>query len=126
MSNEHVSETLYKIRSRTTKEFSTGGNDPSFSKKGKIWKRKSDLSNHFAQLSRNGRSIYQQHDIEVLTIVVREECIETSSGKDWLQAAIDRAQDREAKLRAYIEESRRKRELEELSRLQSKYPGVHK
>lgn len=39
---------IYKIRRKSDGLFSTGGWNPEFSKTGKTWKRKGDLSNHFA------------------------------------------------------------------------------
>ena len=42
---------VYKIRRKTDGLFSSGGTDPSFSKKGKIWNARGHVTSHISQLT---------------------------------------------------------------------------
>ncbi len=103
-------EIMFKIRSRKTGKYSKGGVWPTFSATGKVWKRKGDISSHFSQLDAHGRQVYHDMDVEVVELHVVE--VETTSGSAWIDAAKQRAADREAakaeRVRMYREDLERK------------------
>lgn len=111
---------IYKIRDRQTGLFSTGGLHPSFSKKGKIWKQKGHLSNHFSNVNQQA---YARRDCEVVEYELIENEMSTASIVGWVDAAQQRRDDREA---AY-KQSRLKYELErnraEYERLRKQFEG---
>jgi len=67
----------YKIRSRTTGLYSTGGKPPSWSKNGKTWTNIGGLMSHFNYLkeythNKNAIEIYRiPSDWEIITIEIR-------------------------------------------------------
>lgn len=49
---------VYKIKQLSTGRFSTGGINPAFTKEGKVWTSKRDLSNHLVQfISEDGKAV---------------------------------------------------------------------
>lgn len=113
--------TIYKLRNAAG-EYSKGGSSPRFSKKGKIWSGIGPLKLHFNQLDKTGRQIYRDQQVEVETIVITEECVSRSDIEPWISDVAERAAAREAETKAKVAAWRKSRELEELARLQGKYP----
>jgi hypothetical protein len=112
---------MYKIRNTKTGLYSKGGDRPSWSKAGKVWKRLGDLSSHFTQVGARGRSVYQ--DAEVVEFELVEKLI--TPAINFVQEADRRRQDK-------IEEAEQRRrdyqfqhEQAELKRLLAKH-GVPK
>lgn len=64
-----MTTTIFRIRQDKTGLFSSGGIRPSFSKKGKIWKARGHLSNHFAQFN-DRNDVYK--DCTVVEYEIRE------------------------------------------------------
>jgi len=62
---------VYKIR-RKGGLFSKGGSWPCFNDKGKIWKRRSDLTSHLNQLNSRRSEVYAETDIVEFEIEERE------------------------------------------------------
>jgi len=59
---------MYKIRQKSTGLFSTGGSVPRFTKKGKIWRRKGDLSSHLNLVS-GRKCVYDDCEVIVLETI---------------------------------------------------------
>lgn len=112
---------IYKIRSKTTGLFSKGGMDPTFSRVGKVWKRRGDLSSHFTQLTTRGKAIYRENDVEVLEYEVREEEVNRTPVSLWIDQAAGRAAQREADAEAMRRYWQEQRERQQLADLQAKY-----
>lgn len=89
--------TVYRIRSKTTGQFSLGGGDVQWSPGGKIWKGKGPLSNHFTQLTSWGHIQYQRHQAEVVTYELVETEVAVRPASEFLQDALDRQTAREDK-----------------------------
>ena len=75
---------IYKIRRKSDGLFSTGGWNPEYSKTGKTWKRKGDLSNHFALMcdqyytrlrKTSMNSVYEGCEIVAIEIVEVEKSV---------------------------------------------------
>jgi len=109
---------LFKIRSKDG-TYSEGGSYPRFGRVGKIWKRISDLSSHFTQLSSVGRDTYTQHQAEVVEIeMVATNAIPVA---DFIQAAADRKAIRQAEWEARRVNYREQEERRQLAALLAKY-----
>jgi hypothetical protein len=108
---------MYKIKSQKTGLFSTGGEIPKWSKNGKVWQRKGDLSSHFTQLF--DKEIYVQYD----AIVIEYEfaVVGISEIHKWVEAAENRVLEREEESKARTVAWHKDMELAELKRLQEKY-----
>lgn len=107
---------VYKIRNTQTGLYSKGGLYPRWDKKGKIWKRTADLSNHIG-IVRAG--VY--NDAEIIVLEIQEAPVEIISIKEYTNAITERRNKRikarDDRYNAYL----RQKELAELERLQSKY-----
>lgn len=116
-----MSDIFYKIQDPVSKLFSTGGADPRWSRTGKVWKRRGDLSSHFTNLSRDGRQAYEK----IGAVVVEIETVTRNPVPvvEYIQAANDRKTAREDERKRQIDDWQRKSELAELARLQAKYKG---
>lgn len=106
----------YRIRDVYTGEYSLGGSTPTFSNKGKIWKEKGHLSNHFRQVRPN---VYRNCVIEELELSV----IGEQPASDWIDDLNKRKQaEKDARQKRWDDE-RRKQEIAQLRQLQKKYPN---
>lgn len=81
---------IYKIRRKSDGLFSTGGWNPTFSKTGKTWNRKGDLSNHFALMcdqyytklrKTDMNDVYEGCEIVAIEVVATEK--NTMPVEDW-------------------------------------------
>ena len=71
-----MAETIFKIRRSTDGLYSRGGESPSFDTKGKVWKRRGDVSSHLSQLSEAGiRRFYS--DCQIVEYVIVQSDVET-------------------------------------------------
>ena len=102
---------LYKIRSKKTGLFSTGGNSVAWSKFGKIWMAKAHLSNHFTGLTSLSRKEYREHEAEVVEVELVIKLAEPV--QDFIDAAEQRKAARDARAKA-VRESMQRREFERL------------
>lgn len=114
-------ETTYKIRNVYSGLYSTGGTTPSFSKKGKEWKRIGDLKCHLGQLqSWRRHDPYKDCELIELTKVIQE----TESAKP-LSQFLQEIENQKMKKEREAEERYNKRieaqERAELKRLREKY-----
>lgn len=114
-------QTIYKIRSKKTGEFSKGGTWPSFSKKGKIWSALNHLSNHFNQLGSSGRQMYKSHECEVVVYELIESEVASSDVQEWMEASADRRADREKKEKLRIAAARLEHERQNYERLKAQF-----
>ena len=106
---------LYKIRSKKTGLFSTGGVWPKWSKLGKIWTVRGHISSHFTALSPNGRREYLNNDAEIVEVELVVKSVTPVA--DFIAEAGQRKVEREAaeaKARAAYRESLEKAEFERL------------
>lgn len=99
---------MYKIR-MADGTFSKGGSWPSFSKTGKVWKRKGDISSHMTQLSGQGRKLYRDRGAEVIELIttVSSATPIDSYLDDVITRAEQRAVDDAARIKKYREEAER-------------------
>lgn len=112
---------MFMIKSRKTGLFSKGGQDAdTWTKAGKVWKRKGDLSSHFTSLSSKGKRSYRDHDAEVIEFEIVT--VGTPESTDlWIEAAVVRAGEREGASQERIAKYRRERELAEYERLKKQF-----
>lgn len=109
---------IFKIRDSQGR-FSTGGDTPTWSKTGKVWKRTADLSNHFTQLSAAGQKAYAAAGAEV---VVYDMVVTSSTPVAvYIQAANTRAAERAAEDRRRIDVWKERAEREQLAKLIDRY-----
>ena len=52
---------LYKIRRKSDGLFSTGGQNPDFTKQGKVWKKKGDINSHITMITDSYRDIHDKN-----------------------------------------------------------------
>lgn len=65
-----MEEFIYKIRNAKTGLYSTGGQNPFWSKRGKIWRARHHLDKHIAYL--RDPFVYQHCVIVILRVVIEE------------------------------------------------------
>ena len=76
---------IYKIRNKTTGQFSTGGFNPKFTTNGKIWTQKSHLILHIKHFSKYEISkIYKNCEIVCYTMKVAN-VVEMTQLKGWIK-----------------------------------------
>lgn len=108
---------VYKIRSKKTGEFSTGGTYPSFDKNGKVWKKFNHVSSHLSQQEILSSNLYKEHDAEIVEYELRECAAMTV--ETIVAAKMDRKADRDRKMREYRDgerQSYRRQEYEQLKK----------
>lgn len=86
---------IYKIKSRKTGQFSKGGADPTFTKKGKIWTNIGHVRTHLNCLTKRGHQVYVDHDAEIIVLELIELPIETIDLQECIQETKDRKQEQE-------------------------------
>lgn len=104
----------YRIRNVFTGQYSLGGSHPSFSNKGKIWKERGHLSNHFRQVR---PEVYKHCVIEELELTV----ISEEPTMDWIDDLNRRKEQEKAARQKRWDDQKREQEIEQLCRLQEKY-----
>jgi hypothetical protein len=115
---------IYKIRSKKTGEYSMGGTDGQFNKKGKIWKQRNHLSSHINQLSSRGRKSYQDHDAEIELLEIIEIPVEVTSVSVWVSESQQRRAEKEAAQRERAAAFNLERARAEYERLKKQF-GEH-
>lgn len=108
--------TYYKIRNRLTGLYSKGGTRPTWSTRGKTWQTQAALGAHLAQM--HGRHLTESASWEVVTFELRE--VSTEPVRERMAAIQARRTARKEACKRQSEELSRKRDLEELTRLQKK------
>ena len=101
---------VYKIRSKTTGMYSTGGQSPRWSAKGKTWNQPGHISTHIAGLYTTGKRTYADNQAEVVKCIIREEDVETIPVDQWAaELAARKAKKEVAKVAAADVRSREQR-----------------
>lgn len=113
--------TIYKIRSRVTGLYSTGGGTPGWSKKGKTWNQRGHVSNHLHGLYPAGKRTYIEHAAEVVTCIIREEDVETTAVSDWLAGVEQRKAEKEAKAKKAFDDRQKAKRFAEYQKLQREF-----
>lgn len=90
--------TFFKIQSKKTGLFSTGGQEPQWSSVGKIWPMKGHLSSHFSGLTPHGRREYEQHEAKI--VECQFEVLNEISVDEYVKAAKERKDARNASAKA--------------------------
>ena len=83
---------FFKIRHTKTGLYSKGGSYPTWSKLGKVWKRRCDLSSHFTHIGAKAATHYA--DAEVVEIAVTESEMTVTPAIEYVNASKDRADKR--------------------------------
>ena len=113
--------TVFKIRSKTTGLFSTGGQSPGWSKKGKTWNMRGHISTHLSGLYRTGRETYTNHQAEVVECIIREENVATVPVSEWIADVERRKADKETARKNATEDRLRQQRYAEYQRLQKEF-----
>jgi hypothetical protein len=111
-------ETIFKIRNRTTHLFSRGGVNPKFDTKGKVWRGIGPIKNHLNVVHNAGKVYW---GCEVVKILVHTEDAEVTPVLDLIE---EQDKKRADKQQAREEQNRKFRESQErdtLRKLQKKY-----
>lgn len=101
-------KTVYKIRRKSDGLFSSGGNWPSFSKKGKEWKQQGHLTN---SLNQARRDLYQDCELVTITYIAQETSVRPLD--DYYSEMQERKLEREAQEQA-IKDAAEKAKRQEL------------
>jgi len=96
---------IYKIKSLTTGRFSTGGDCPNYTKKGKTWAEKGHVSSHLSSQSRYGQQSYRVNQCVIV-------CYDFEAGTE-TEFDIDQWRTEVAERRAVREASKEKRQAED-------------
>ena len=112
--------TVYKIL-RNDGLFSDGGTWPSFSKKGKIWKRKGDLSSHLSQIDHGRAQRAGYNDCEIIEYELVETEVGRTNMQEYLAEAYERKLEKEKKERERIENAKRKLRFEQYKQLKKEF-----
>ena len=83
---------FFKIRHTKTGLYSKGGSYPTWSKLGKVWKRRCDLSSHFTHIGAKAATHYA--DAEDVEIIVTESEMTVTPAIEYVNASKDRADKR--------------------------------
>jgi hypothetical protein len=108
---------IYKIQHTPSGRFSTGGQSPRWSTKGKVWVSKAALSSHLTLVDPS-----EYKDCVVLEFEVTHTQTSTTPVSTLLQAKQDARKKKEATRLAAQALATEKAEREHLARLQAKYP----
>lgn len=112
---------IYKIKNKKTGLYSRGGHHYSevfqFSKTGKIWKRKSDLSNHLTMV---GPKHYSE-DCIIEVLQVEEIPVEELTIEEYYTSVKERREKANAARELRYQQYKADLELKKLAELQSKY-----
>lgn len=107
---------MYKIK-RADGKFSAGGMYPTFTRGGKIWKRRGDLTAHLNQVRKNG--VYA--DCEIVEIVMIEQHVGTISLQEWMSEVQDKKAKAEQKRREEYEARQRAFRRQQFLELQKEF-----
>lgn len=115
------SESYFKILRPMDGQFSTGGNTPGFSNRGKVWRNIGFLKNHLNQLHVDE---LRKYDKCVIIQLVTQEFEEGRRPVSHLvDEMLQRRSDKEQASKRAHEAHQKKRELEQLAQLKAKYEG---
>lgn len=98
---------VYRIRSKTTGMFSSGGSHPHFKKVGKLWKRKSDVDAHLRQARLD---VYVDNDAEIVSYALTEQETSVEPVVAWKERQYEKKQvqdgDKQRKQQQYLKRLR--------------------
>jgi len=98
---------VYRIRSKTTGLFSSGGSHPRFKKIGKLWKRKRDIDAH---LRRAQLEVYVENDAEIVSYAITEQETSVEPVVAWKERQYEKKQlqddDKQRKQQEYLKRLR--------------------
>ncbi len=113
--------TVFKIRSKTTGMFSTGGNYPKWTKKGKTWNMRGHVSSHLSGLYAGGKRTYADNQAEVVECIIREENVAVVPVSEWIADVERRKADKENARKNAAEDRQRQQRYAEYQRLQKEF-----
>lgn len=112
---------VYKIRRKTDGKYSTGGSWPGFNKIGKIWKRKSDLSNHLNIVIEPGGKPERYDDCEIIICEVVERVIDAVPVSEYLRQREEAKQATAVKRKQLYEDFLKKKRYEQYEELKKEF-----
>lgn len=112
---------VFKIRSKKTGLFSTGGGRPSFSKKGKQWAGLGPVKNHIHCLDSHGKSIYNREEAELVEYEIIQYEVSVKPFSDFCQEVVRALADKEAERQQRFEESQKEIRRQQFLKLQSEF-----
>lgn len=101
--------------------FSKGGVSPTFNKKGKVWRRVSDLTAHLNDVR---LSVYESRGVGIVEYEVTETPLRGISIEDWMKGAGERKKNRQLRSSKRLLESARQEKLAELDRIQRRLEEI--
>jgi septin family protein len=112
---------VYKIRRKSDGLFSTGGENPSFNKRGKTWSARGHITSHLSQLSSKTKNLYY-NNCEVVCFEIEQF---ESSATDVLEWKPTEKTIRAKELQAQRElELQIRRDLSKIERLQKELANL--
>lgn len=112
---------FYRIKDTKTGLYSKGGTYPTWSKNGKVWKRRADLSSHFAIVRDARRNPYASPDIVIEEITITESVTNTYPVADQIDELNQRRDKREAALERAREQYKLEQRRKEYERLRKEF-----
>jgi hypothetical protein len=106
---------FFKIRNKNTGLYSRGGSYPTWSKLGKVWKRRCDLSSHFTNIGAKAATYYA--DAEVIEIIVTETEMTAVPAIEYVNASKERAEKRKLESEMRVAQWRVSEAEREIARL---------
>jgi hypothetical protein len=115
---------VYKIRSKKTGLFSTGGSSPRWSKKGKIWAGSGPLNNHLNVIKEYGgygKIVYDREEAELVEYELIEQEISSTALAEHIKGVEDRIQQREDQRNKWQEENEKKQRRKQFESLKKEF-----
>jgi hypothetical protein len=112
-----VTDTLFKIRRESDGLFSTGGDSPNFTKRGKEWKQRGHVTSHLNQVRRP--SVYEGCVIIECEIVVKE--VDSIPVSRYLEAIRQRKADEAQRICDARKAAELKRQYDTYQQLKNKF-----
>lgn len=112
-------EIFYKIRRKSDGLFSKGGTTPTFTKVGKVWRRKGDLSSHLTLVVDSGRNKAAYKDCEIVEYHMLE--AEVQDVAEVIVATARRRHRVEQKRKQRIAQNQREERRREYERLKKEF-----
>jgi hypothetical protein len=110
-------DAIFKIRRKSDGLYSTGGSDPVFTSKGKVWKQRSHVTLHLGQLSRQSKGVYD--DCEIVELLTIEGAVHDPNA--WIAEVAERREERERRYRERVEAWRREERRKQYENLRKEF-----